>query len=201
MKIQCDVCEKAEAVVLCCADEAALCWRCDEKVHAANKLAEKHQRVPLLISPSQIPTCDICQEKPGYFFCLEDRALLCRQCDVSIHNATTYLTSHQRFIVTGAKIGSKQQLSLPEIASINSSSNGKGSSSNNNNHKNNHPFSSPASNASSSSHNHQNLGLASNASAVLPEEVADLRPQWEWDHFTGWPDFEYSYGGNGFRIV
>ncbi|KAL0908168.1 hypothetical protein M5K25_022642 [Dendrobium thyrsiflorum] len=66
MKIQCDACEKAEAVVLCCADEAALCWDCDEKVHAANKLAGKHQRVPLLLpsaasATSKLPGCDICQ--------------------------------------------------------------------------------------------------------------------------------------------
>ncbi|KAK6154257.1 hypothetical protein DH2020_008505 [Rehmannia glutinosa] len=33
MKIQCNVCEAAEATVLCCADEAALCWDCDRKVH------------------------------------------------------------------------------------------------------------------------------------------------------------------------
>lgn len=67
MKIQCDVCERAAAAVLCCADEAALCWGCDEKVHAANKLAGMHQRVPLLLpansssSSSHIPSCDICQ--------------------------------------------------------------------------------------------------------------------------------------------
>ena len=61
MKIQCNVCEAAEAAVLCCADEAALCWACDEKIHAANKLAEKHQRVPLSVSSSSIPKCDICQ--------------------------------------------------------------------------------------------------------------------------------------------
>lgn len=47
--------------MLCCADEAALCWACDEKVHAANKLASKHQRVPLSTSTSQMPKCDICQ--------------------------------------------------------------------------------------------------------------------------------------------
>jgi hypothetical protein len=35
--------------VLCCADEAVLCWACDDKIHAANKLASKHQRVPLSI--------------------------------------------------------------------------------------------------------------------------------------------------------
>lgn len=61
MKIQCNVCEAAEAKVMCCADEAALCWDCDEKVHAANKLASKHQRIPLSSSSSHMPKCDICQ--------------------------------------------------------------------------------------------------------------------------------------------
>ncbi|KAI3852419.1 hypothetical protein MKW92_030216 [Papaver armeniacum] len=106
MKIQCNSCEVAEANVLCCADEAALCWACDVKVHAANKLASKHQRIPLSTSSSsQIPKCDICQEAVGYFFCLEDRALLCRKCDVSIHTANAYVSSHQRFLLTGVKVG------------------------------------------------------------------------------------------------
>lgn len=105
MRIQCNVCEVAEANVLCCADEAALCWTCDEKVHAANKLASKHQRVPLSTSSSQMPKCDICQETVGYFFCLEDRALLCRKCDVAIHTANSYVSAHQRFLLTGVKVG------------------------------------------------------------------------------------------------
>ncbi|ERN08801.1 hypothetical protein AMTR_s00017p00255780 [Amborella trichopoda] len=56
MKIQCDVCEKAKAAVLCCADEAAMCWSCDETVHAANKL-------PLLLNSSHhaSPEPDICE--------------------------------------------------------------------------------------------------------------------------------------------
>ncbi|KEH38556.1 putative transcription factor interactor and regulator LIM family [Medicago truncatula] len=105
MKIQCNVCEGAEAKVLCCADEAALCWECDEKVHAANKLASKHQRVPLSASSSHMPKCDICQEAFGYFFCLEDRALLCRKCDLAIHTANAYVSGHQRFLLTGVKVG------------------------------------------------------------------------------------------------
>ncbi|XAR68191.1 hypothetical protein NMG60_11003236 [Bertholletia excelsa] len=103
MRIQCNVCGVAEANVLCCADEAALCWACDEKVHAANKLASKHQRVSLSGSSSPMPKCDICQEAVGYFFCLEDRALLCRKCDVAIHTINTYVASHQRFLLTGVK--------------------------------------------------------------------------------------------------
>lgn len=76
MKIQCNVCEAAEAKVLCCADEAVLCWECDEKVHAANKLANKHQRVPLSTSSSHMPKCDICQV---YLYCM-----LCWFCDFFI---------------------------------------------------------------------------------------------------------------------
>ncbi|KAK1362403.1 B-box zinc finger protein 22 [Heracleum sosnowskyi] len=105
MKIQCSVCEAAEATVLCCADEAALCYGCDEKVHAANKLASKHQRVSLSNSSSPMPKCDICQETVGYFFCLEDRALLCRKCDVSIHSINAHVAAHQRFLLTGVKVG------------------------------------------------------------------------------------------------
>lgn len=105
MKIQCNVCEVAEANVLCCADEAALCWACDQKIHAANKLASKHQRLPLTTTSTQMPKCDICQETVGYFFCLEDRALLCRKCDVAIHTANSYVSAHQRFLLTGVKVG------------------------------------------------------------------------------------------------
>jgi hypothetical protein len=104
MRVQCDVCEKNKAAVMCCADEAALCTSCDTKVHAANKLANKHIRVPLVAQP-EAPRCDICQEKTGFFFCLEDRALLCRDCDVSIHTANKLSSNHQRFLITGTRVG------------------------------------------------------------------------------------------------
>ncbi|WVZ88930.1 hypothetical protein U9M48_035397 [Paspalum notatum var. saurae] len=117
MKIGCDACGQAEAAVLCCADEAALCRRCDAAVHSANKLAGRHHRVVLLpstgASPNAVidgssgghPACDICQEKTGYFFCLEDRALLCRCCDVAVHTAGANVSSHRRFLITGVRVG------------------------------------------------------------------------------------------------
>ncbi|XP_042031100.1 B-box zinc finger protein 22-like [Salvia splendens] len=118
MKIQCNVCEAAEAKVFCCADEAALCGDCDQKVHAANKLSSMHQRVPLSTSSSQKPKCDICQETVGYFFCLEDRALLCRRCDVSIHTANRLVAAHQRFLLTGVKVGLEAAKFDPPIPSL-----------------------------------------------------------------------------------
>uniref|UniRef100_A0A0A9GJ65 B box-type domain-containing protein n=1 Tax=Arundo donax TaxID=35708 RepID=A0A0A9GJ65_ARUDO len=125
MKIQCNECGAAEARVLCCADEAALCASCDEEVHAANKLAGKHQRVPLLsdadasaraAAAPAVPKCDICQEASGYFFCLEDRALLCRDCDVAIHTVNSFVSVHQRFLLTGVQVGLDPADPVPPIA-------------------------------------------------------------------------------------
>ncbi|CAK9134168.1 unnamed protein product [Ilex paraguariensis] len=49
--------------------------------------------------------CRIIQEAVGYFFCLEDRALFCRKCDITIHGANSYVSAHQRFLLTGVKVG------------------------------------------------------------------------------------------------
>ncbi|ESW07929.1 hypothetical protein PHAVU_009G004200 [Phaseolus vulgaris] len=105
MKIQCDVCDKMEATVFCPADEAALCRSCDRTIHHANKLATKHPRFPLIFPTSQdFPLCDICQEKRAYLFCQEDRALLCRECDLPIHRANEHTQKHNRFLLTGVKL-------------------------------------------------------------------------------------------------
>ncbi|KAL9330471.1 hypothetical protein ACSQ67_000081 [Phaseolus vulgaris] len=103
MKIQCDVCNKHDASVFCTADEAALCDGCDHRIHHANKLASKHQRFSLL-RPKQHPLCDICQERRAFTFCQQDRAILCRECDVSIHSANELTLKHDRFLLTGLKL-------------------------------------------------------------------------------------------------
>ncbi|KAH7294437.1 hypothetical protein KP509_27G000600 [Ceratopteris richardii] len=117
MKIQCDVCDKAPATLICCDDEAALCGDCDSRIHAANKLAGKHERVALLrgsarrgqqIGDSDFtspPNCDICQETQGLFFCLEDRAVLCRRCDLSIHISNNLTRRHKRFLLATIRVG------------------------------------------------------------------------------------------------
>ncbi|GAB4837855.1 hypothetical protein Ancab_027381 [Ancistrocladus abbreviatus] len=105
MKIQCDVCEKQEAAVFCAADEAALCEGCDHRVHHANKLANRHLRFSLLHpSLKEAPLCDICQERRAFLFCRGDRAILCRECDISIHAANEHTQKHSRFLLTGVKL-------------------------------------------------------------------------------------------------
>lgn len=183
--------------MLCCADEAALCWGCDEKVHAANKLAGKHQRVPLLpqanSTSSPLPTCDICQEKAGYFFCLEDRALLCRQCDVAIHTASPYVSSHQRFLITGVRVALQHYLTNSS-ANNRSSSNGNSSSSNTNS-KN--PTLSPL--ASNASLPNRKLQIAPTGLAVEEVEVEGSRPPWPWNEILDGVELDHCYGLSGPR--
>ncbi|XVE56118.1 hypothetical protein DITRI_Ditri03aG0211800 [Diplodiscus trichospermus] len=130
MKIQCDVCNKEEASVFCTADEAALCDGCDHRVHHANKLASKHQRFSLLhpSSSKQAPLCDICQEKRAFLFCQQDRAILCRDCDVPIHSANEHTQKHNRFLLTGVKLSATSALyTSSSSSSIASLSNGSDS--------------------------------------------------------------------------
>ncbi|XP_052158031.1 B-box zinc finger protein 20-like isoform X1 [Oryza glaberrima] len=113
MRVQCDVCAAEPAAVLCCADEAALCSACDRRVHRANRLASKHRRLPL-VHPSSTssgdggaaaaPLCDVCREKRGLVFCVEDRAILCADCDEPIHSANDLTAKHTRFLLVGAKL-------------------------------------------------------------------------------------------------
>ncbi|TKY57662.1 B-box zinc finger protein 21 [Spatholobus suberectus] len=111
MKIQCDVCNKDEASVFCTADEAALCDGCDHRVHHANKLASKHQRFSLLRpSPKQHPLCDVCQERRAFTFCQQDRAILCEECDVSLHSANEHTLKHDRFLLTAVKLSASATL-------------------------------------------------------------------------------------------
>ncbi|RRT48414.1 hypothetical protein B296_00053107 [Ensete ventricosum] len=234
MKIQCNACEAAEAAVLCCADEAALCWACDEKVHAANRLAGKHQRVPLLSNDgggavagrssstaSGVPKCDICQvprllplslslsrswaalivsgttrtkslffqEASGYFFCLEDRALLCRKCDLSIHTANSYVSAHQRFLLTGVRVGLESAESVP-IANQQLHAAGKAVLSPSKQlPSSRRPMSSTETNAVPSSQ------IARVGGSVASISMSGIVPDWPFDEFFGFPDINQ----NGFE--
>ena len=47
------------------------------------------------------------QEKRGFLFCKEDRAILCRECDVAVHAASELSMRHTRFLLTGVRISSE----------------------------------------------------------------------------------------------
>ncbi|KAL1561072.1 B-box zinc finger protein 21-like [Salvia divinorum] len=133
MKILCDVCDQGEASVYCTADEASLCASCDHRVHHANKLAGKHRRFSLLHpSPKHSPLCDICQERSAFLFCQEDRAILCRECDIPIHSANQHTQNHTRFLLTGVRLSASpaESPSAPPPAAHHHPSSGSDGSSN-----------------------------------------------------------------------
>ncbi|MQL86622.1 hypothetical protein Taro_019147 [Colocasia esculenta] len=106
-KVKCDVCKGDDgAAVFYYPDEAALCGPCNVCVHNANMLAGKHRRYALhcAASSDQLPLYDICKEKRAFLFCQEDRAILCRDCDASIHDANELTRKHTRFLLTGIKV-------------------------------------------------------------------------------------------------
>ncbi|XP_020703589.1 B-box zinc finger protein 18-like isoform X1 [Dendrobium catenatum] len=116
MRIICDVCESAPAVLFCSADEAALCRPCDDKVHKCNKLAGRHVRVGLA-DPSEVPRCDICEVSPAFFYCEIDGSSLCLQCDTIVHvggkrTHARYLLLRQRVEFVGNKQGQAEDSSL-----------------------------------------------------------------------------------------
>ncbi|KAF7102958.1 hypothetical protein CFC21_104006 [Triticum aestivum] len=126
MRVQCDVCGLEPAAVLCCADEAALCSPCNRRVHRANKLAGKHRRLTLLqpspaANDAAAPLCDVCKERRGLVFCVEDRAILCADCDEPIHSANELTAKHSRFLLVGAKLSADpvdQEIPSPDGSSV-----------------------------------------------------------------------------------
>jgi len=58
---------------------------------------------PAILADGYLPPA--LQEAHAYFFCVEDRALLCRACDVAVHTANAFVSAHRRFLLTGVQVG------------------------------------------------------------------------------------------------
>ncbi|TYH90207.1 hypothetical protein ES332_A13G034300v1 [Gossypium tomentosum] len=198
MKIWCDVCDKEEATVFCSADEAALCEGCDVGVHHANKLATKHSRFSLLHpSSNEFPLCDICQERRAFLFCQEDRAMFCRECDVSIHRANEITQKHNRFLLTGVKLSPSLSLNPTSSSSETKSSPSHSSKWSRFSLPNNQNFTSPMDKSLASTsttyrlQDNASISTSNNISEYLMEKL----PGWNVDDF---PDPSSGGDANGF---
>lgn len=74
-QVACDMCHSARASIFCVADNARLCGRCDEQVHAVNELAARHVRSWL---------CDVCSDGPAAMCLPAERMTCCNACEVHI---------------------------------------------------------------------------------------------------------------------
>lgn len=50
------------------------------------------------------------QERRAILFCQQDRAILCRECDLSIHKANEHTQKHNRYLLTGIKLSANSAL-------------------------------------------------------------------------------------------
>nr|AAG24863.1 CONSTANS-like protein [Ipomoea nil] len=83
----CDICRSAACSVYCRADLAYLCGGCDARVHGANTVAGRHERVLV---------CEACESAPATVICKADAASLCAACDSDIHSANPLARRHHR---------------------------------------------------------------------------------------------------------
>ncbi|WJX91155.1 hypothetical protein P8452_72974 [Trifolium repens] len=83
----CDSCKLNSAALFCRSDSAFLCINCDSRIHSANKLSSRHERVWM---------CEVCEQAPASVTCKADAAALCVTCDSDIHSANPLARRHER---------------------------------------------------------------------------------------------------------
>nr|ADD60697.1 putative heading date 1 protein [Oryza officinalis] len=136
----CDGCRAAPSVVYCRADAAYLCASCDARVHAANCVASRHERVRV---------CEACERAPAALACHADAAALCVACDVQVHSANPLpavaipaASVLAEAVATTTVLGDKDEevdswLLLSKDSDNNSNNNNNNNNDNNNNSSNN----------------------------------------------------------------
>ncbi|XP_004507813.1 zinc finger protein CONSTANS-LIKE 5 isoform X2 [Cicer arietinum] len=83
----CDSCKLSSAALFCRSHSAFLCINCDSRIHCANKLSSRHERVWM---------CEVCEQAPASVTCKADAAALCVTCDSDIHSANPLARRHER---------------------------------------------------------------------------------------------------------
>lgn len=100
--LACSSCRAADATVVSLPDQTPVCSVCAKQQRAP---PGQQQREVELIQPEKPHMCDICQDSPAYCICVEERAVLCRDCDISIHSSNKFTAKHSRFLFVGLRVG------------------------------------------------------------------------------------------------
>lgn len=125
-------------------------------------------------------------------FCQQDRAILCRECDVSIHKANEHTQKHNRFLLTGVTISTNSSLyTSSESPSVTSSTTNQDSATNVNKsqtcNKKPLPFDVSVSGSVSSSIIAQEVSVAANVGengyTSSISEYLEMLPGWHVEEF------------------
>jgi hypothetical protein len=122
------------------------------------------------------------QEKTGYIFCLEDRALLCRSCDVAVHTAGgAHVAAHRRFLVTGVRVGAGVECHY-DVPGVDAAASGVVSPSTSSGNGSSSPPSSSKPKPVTMPHKNQRPSASSVGAAAAGEGLDDGQ-QWSWSEF------------------
>ncbi|CAG9322258.1 unnamed protein product [Blepharisma stoltei] len=106
----CDICQEAQAVVYCEADEASLCLDCDDDHHnRGNRLMQKHKRINISEKPKRFGNCPYHPDTKVEFFCTVCHVPVCVNCKMVGNHSTPETSTH-----TFAKIGDAYLRALNE---------------------------------------------------------------------------------------
>jgi hypothetical protein len=120
------------------------------------------------------------QEKTGYIFCLEDRALLCRSCDVAVHTAGgAHVAAHRRFLVTGVRVGAGVECHY-DVPGVDAAASGVVSPSTSSGNGSSSP---PSSSKPVTMPHKKQRPSASSVGAAAAGEGLDDGQQWSWSEF------------------
>lgn len=135
-------------------------------------------------------------------FCQQDRAILCKDCDSSIHSANEHTKKHDRFLLTGVKLSATSSVYKPTSETTSSSSSqdcsvpGSSSISNPPPIKK-PPLSAPQTNNNSKIQPFSKIGDAENqwgSTSTISEYLIDTLPGWHVEDFldSSLPPFGFS---------
>lgn len=79
----CDLCGKEQATIWCVNDSAQLCAKCDEESHKANKLVERHKRIPLTEARCVIEFCPVHHDQRVEYYCPKCHGPVCYTCKMT----------------------------------------------------------------------------------------------------------------------
>ncbi|MCD7452380.1 hypothetical protein HAX54_016365 [Datura stramonium] len=103
MKIQCDVCEKAQATVICCADEEAALCKCDVKFMLQINWQVSTRASSSIASPTSFLLVIFAKIKQPSSSVLRIELSFARTVTKQFIPASNLAKNHQRFLATGIR--------------------------------------------------------------------------------------------------
>lgn len=90
----CDLCSSNPASIWCINDSAKLCENCDSESHKANRIMEKHKRIPLSEARALMEYCPVHGDVRVEYYCTQCKSPVCINCKMTGSHSKGDAASH-----------------------------------------------------------------------------------------------------------